>query len=117
MLLAQASPVMILDEPTSALDVKHQYGVLALLEKLNREEKRGVIAIIHDINLALRFATHIVALKGGRVLFEGGLGMIEDEGNLDGLFEIGVKLINHPYPPSSWPRAARGDLKTAFICE
>lgn len=117
MLLAQASPVMILDEPTSALDVKHQYGVLALLEKLNREEKRGVIAIIHDINLALRFATHIVALKGGHVLFEGGLGMIEDEGNLDRLFEIDVKLVNHPYPPASWRRASRGDLKTALICE
>lgn len=77
MLLAQASPVMILDEPTSALDVRHQYGTLALLERLNRETGRGVIAIIHDINLALRFATHIVALKDGKVLFSGGAELLQ----------------------------------------
>lgn len=82
MLLAQASPVMILDEPTSALDVRHQYGTLALLERLNRETGRGVIAIIHDINLALRFATHIVALKEGRVLFSGGAELLHSEENL-----------------------------------
>ena len=51
MLLAQAAPVMILDEPTSALDVKHQYGVLALLERLREEKGVGVITIIHDVNL------------------------------------------------------------------
>ena len=49
MLLAQSSPVMILDEPTSALDVRHQYAVLSLLERLNREAGRGVIAIIHNL--------------------------------------------------------------------
>ena len=69
--LAMKPKVMLFDEPTSALDVRHQYGTLALLERLNRETGRGVIAIIHDINLALRFATHIVALKEGKVLFSG----------------------------------------------
>lgn len=117
MLLAQASPVMILDEPTSALDVRHQYGVLALLEKICREEGRGVIAIIHDINLALRFATHIVAMKGGRVLFEGSADLLEDEKNLRALFEIDVKLMKHPMPPKDYAALHKDPLQVAVVCE
>lgn len=98
MLLAQAAPVMILDEPTSALDVKHQYGVLALLERLREEKGVGVITIIHDVNLALRFATHVVALKGGRLLFEDGAQLLRSEENLERLFETPVRLVEHPDP-------------------
>ncbi len=98
MLLAQASPVMLLDEPTSALDVKHQYGVLALLKDLCQKKGRGVITILHDVNLALRFATHVVALKAGRILFEGSADLLHDERNLEALFETRVKLLPHPEP-------------------
>lgn len=66
MLLAQQSPVLILDEPTSALDVHHQYQLMALLAELNQTQGVGIIVILHDLNLALRYATHIVALKQGR---------------------------------------------------
>lgn len=114
MLLAQASPLMILDEPTSALDVKHQYGVLGLLEKLNRTASRGVITIIHDINLALRYATHVVALKGGRLLFEGGRDVFADEANLRSLFETDLRLFDHPHPPAEH---CSTNLKVAVVCE
>ncbi|HAB82504.1 MAG TPA: ABC transporter, partial [Sutterella wadsworthensis] len=118
MLLAQASPVMILDEPTSALDVRHQYGTLALLERLNRETGRGVIAIIHDINLALRFATHIVALKDGKVLFSGGAELLHSEENLRTLFEAPVKLMLHPDPPVAYTGGKKQlPLDVAVVCE
>ena len=118
MLLAQASPVMILDEPTSALDVRHQYGTLALLERLNRETGRGVIAIIHDINLALRFATHIVALKDGKVLFSGGAELLHSEENLRTLFEAPVKLMLHPDPPVAYTGGKKQlPLDVAVGCE
>lgn len=118
MLLAQASPVMILDEPTSALDVRHQYGTLALLERLNRETGRGVIAIIHDINLALRFATHIVALKEGKVLFSGGAELLHSEENLRTLFEAPVKLMLHPDPPAAYTGGKKQlPLDVAVVCE
>ena len=71
MLLAQQSPVLILDEPTSALDVHHQFQLMGLLSELNKKENVGVIVILHDLNLALRYATHIVALKKGQIAFEG----------------------------------------------
>lgn len=113
MLLAQAAPVMILDEPTSALDLRHQYGVLSLLAGLNRESGRGVIVILHDINLALRFAGHVIALKGGRVLFEGGVERLHDEANLRALLGTNVRLADHPFPPADAPAPAR----IAVVCE
>ncbi len=63
MLLAQQSPVLILDEPISALDIHHQYQLMNLLSELNKVHGIGVIVILHDLNLSLRYATHIVALK------------------------------------------------------
>lgn len=109
---------MILDEPTSALDVRHQYGTLALLERLNRETGRGVIAIIHDINLALRFATHIVALKEGKVLFSGGAELLHSEENLRTLFEAPVKLLLHPDPPAAYTGGKKQlPLDVAVVCE
>ncbi len=117
MLLAQSSPVMILDEPTSALDVKHQYGVLQLLEQINRTEKRGVITIIHDINLALRFAQHVIALKHGKLLFEGSADLLRDEAHLKALFETEVKLIAHPQPPADYAQAHQNkNLEVAVVC-
>ena len=117
MLLAQSAPVMILDEPTSALDVKHQYGVLQLLEHINRTEKRGVITIIHDINLALRFAQHVVALKRGELLFEGSADLLRDENLLKALFETEVKLIEHPQPPVDYAREhPNKSLEVAVVC-
>ena len=112
MLLAQAAPLMILDEPTSALDVRHQYGILSLLESLNQKEGRGVITIIHDINLALRFATHVVALQGGRVLFEGDASLLQDEARLTALFETPVRLIPHPQPALNAPQSQQ----VAVVC-
>ncbi|WP_157618744.1 ATP-binding cassette domain-containing protein, partial [Vibrio sp. HI00D65] len=58
MLLAQQSPILILDEPTSALDVHHQFQLMGLLSELNKKEDVGIIVILHDLNLALRYATH-----------------------------------------------------------
>ncbi|OCH46705.1 ABC transporter, partial [Vibrio cyclitrophicus] len=79
MLLAQQSPVLILDEPTSALDVHHQFQLMGLLSELNKKENVGVIVILHDLNLALRYATHIVALKKGQIAFEGSADKLLDE--------------------------------------
>ncbi|XTD80723.1 hypothetical protein AB8849_09835 [Proteus vulgaris] len=71
MLLAQQSPILILDEPTSALDIHHQYQLMELLSELNQTQHVGIIVILHDLNLALRYATHIIALKKGKIAFEG----------------------------------------------
>ena len=98
MLLAQESPVLILDEPTSALDIQHQYQLMALLAELNQQQGCGVIVILHDLNLALRYATHIVALKQGHIAFSGPATELDDEQRLSSLYQTPIKLIDHPHP-------------------
>ncbi|MCJ8351277.1 ABC transporter ATP-binding protein [Moritella sp.] len=106
MLLAQQSRVLILDEPTSALDVGHQYDLLSLLQSLNRESGQGVIVILHDINLALRFATRVVALKQGKISFSGDHSILFDSKKLSALYGTDITLIDHP----------SRDEKVAVVC-
>ena len=96
MLLAQQADLLILDEPTSALDIHHQYQLMDLLSKLNKSTGKGVIVILHDLNLALRFATHIVALKAGKIAFKGEVDVLLDEQLLSNLYSTPVRLIDHP---------------------
>jgi iron complex transport system ATP-binding protein len=98
MLLAQQSPVLILDEPTSALDIQHQYQLMGLLSDLSQQEGCGVIVILHDLNLALRYATHIVALKQGQIDFSGPASELDDEKRLTSLYQTPIKLVEHPHP-------------------
>ncbi|MGN7456610.1 ABC transporter ATP-binding protein [Paenibacillus pasadenensis] len=71
MTLAQQTGVILLDEPTTYLDLTHQIEVLDLLDELNASERRTVVMVLHDINLACRYADHIVAIKGGAVYAQG----------------------------------------------
>lgn len=96
MLLAQQSPLLILDEPTSALDVHHQYHLMELLSQLNREQGKGVIVILHDINLTLRYAEHILALKHGQVVFSGNSSELMDSSKLSELYNTEIQLLDHP---------------------
>lgn len=93
MLLAQESPLILLDEPTSALDLAHQYELMALLARLNRGSGRGIIAILHDVNLAARYAGRIVALKRGELFFDGPPAQLLDSPLLSGLFDIPIRLL------------------------
>ena len=86
-----------------ALDVKHQYGVLGLLSQLNQKAGIGIITIIHDINLALRYASHVVALKQGKVLFQGDASLLREEALLRSLYEIPVKLLDLPQSDHEGP--------------
>ena len=70
MVLAQETPYLLLDEPTTFLDIAHQYGLLRLLRDLV-DGGRTVVAVLHDINQACRFADHVVAMKAGRVVASG----------------------------------------------
>ncbi|WP_426034984.1 ABC transporter ATP-binding protein [Cypionkella sp. TWP1-2-1b2] len=71
MLLAQDAPILLLDEPTSALDPGHAYEVMRLLRGLVDATGRRVIVVLHDVNLAARFADRMVALREGRIAFDG----------------------------------------------
>jgi len=71
MALAQETNLLLLDEPTTFLDINHQVEVLDLLTDLVAARGRTVVVVLHDLNLACRYADHIVAMKQGRVVAEG----------------------------------------------
>jgi iron complex transport system ATP-binding protein len=67
MALAQRTDVLLLDEPTTFLDVSHQIEVLDLLTDLNRSRGTTIVMVLHDLNLAARYADQLIALAGGTV--------------------------------------------------
>lgn len=69
--LAQGTDLMLLDEPTTFLDLAHQVEVLDLLAELNQAEGRTVVLVLHDLNLACRYAHHLVAMKAGSIAAQG----------------------------------------------
>jgi iron complex transport system ATP-binding protein len=71
MTLAQETAVILLDEPTTFLDLAHQIEVLNLLERLNRDEGRTIVMVVHDLNHATRHADYLIALRDGAVAAAG----------------------------------------------
>ncbi|MEV7870026.1 ABC transporter ATP-binding protein [Streptomyces sp. NPDC088124] len=76
MALAQETELLLLDEPTTFLDIAHQVEVLDLVRRLNHEQGRTVVIVLHDLNQAARYADHLVAMKAGRIVAEGAPGEI-----------------------------------------
>lgn len=70
MVLAQETPILLLDEPTTFLDIAHQIELLDLLSDLN-DEGRTIVAVLHDLNHACRYASHLVAMKDGAIVASG----------------------------------------------
>lgn len=96
MCVAQESRCLLLDEPISALDVAHQLDVLRVVRELNRAHGIGVVAVLHDINLAARFCDELVALRGGRLAARGTPEAIMRESVLDGIYGVRLGLLPHP---------------------
>lgn len=85
--LAQETDILFLDEPMSFLDYRHQVETLELIQRINRERGMTIILITHDINLALRGADEILALKKGRLAWYGNRGGLLQEGLLNKVFD------------------------------
>ncbi len=71
MALAQETGLLLLDEPTTFLDITHQIEVLDLVATLNRTDGRTIVVVLHDLNLACRYAHHIVAMRDGSIVATG----------------------------------------------
>ncbi|PLR79307.1 cobalamin/Fe(3+)-siderophore ABC transporter ATP-binding protein [Bacillus sp. V3-13] len=71
MTLAQDTDIILLDEPTTYLDMTHQIEILDLLFELNEKEQRTIVMVLHDLNLACRYAHNIVAIKDRKIFAQG----------------------------------------------
>lgn len=86
---------LLLDEPTSALDLAHQHLILKLAKELSHKGV-GVVAILHDLNLASEYADRIMMLKEGRVHAEGNVTDVLTPRTIDQLLDIEVEVILNP---------------------
>lgn len=94
--LAQEPEILLLDEPTTFLDVAHQIEVLDLLTDLNRDRGTTIVMVLHDLNLAARYADEIVAMKGGRVVAAGPADRIVTAETVESVFGIQSTVLVDP---------------------
>lgn len=95
MALAQDTELLLLDEPTTYLDLAHQIEVLDLCARLHREG-RTVVAVLHDLNQAARYATHLIALRSGAVLAEGPPREVLTADLVEAAFGVRARVIEDP---------------------
>lgn len=71
LVLAQQTPLLLLDEPTTFLDITHQLEVLNLCRQLHVSGEYTLVAVLHDLNLAFRYADNLIVMKAGEVVAQG----------------------------------------------
>ena len=96
MALAQQTDLLLLDEPTTFLDVSHQVEVLDLLTDLNRSRGTTIVMVLHDLNLAARYADHLIALAGGRLHAAGTPHEVLTEATVRAVFGLQNQVITDP---------------------
>ncbi|MEV8351360.1 ABC transporter ATP-binding protein [Streptomyces niveus] len=106
MALAQETDLLLLDEPTTFLDIAHQVEVLDLVRRLNHEQGRTVVIVLHDLNQAARYADHLVAMKSGRIVAEGHPGEIVTAELVREVF--GLESVVVPDPVTGSPLVVPG---------
>ncbi|NMO49605.1 ABC transporter ATP-binding protein [Actinoplanes sp. TBRC 11911] len=117
MALAQQTPILLLDEPTTFLDLSHQFEVLDLCAELH-EQGRTIVAVLHDLNHACRYATELIVMRDGAILAQGAPAEVMTAELVERVFSIPCRVMNDPETdtpmvvPASRARR-RGGLTTA----
>jgi iron complex transport system ATP-binding protein len=101
MTLAQDAPRIFLDEPTNHLDVAHALEVLDLIARLNRAEGRSFVIVLHDLNMAMRYADRVVLFEAGKVVVAGPTAEVLTEARVEEVFGIRCRIL--PVPGESLP--------------
>ena len=96
MMLAQDPRILLLDEPTTYLDIAHQVDVLDLLADLNQQRGTTVVMVLHDLNLAARYADHLVVMAGGRLVREGAPADVLDAECVREAFGLLARVVADP---------------------
>jgi iron complex transport system ATP-binding protein len=96
MVLAQQTPLLLLDEPTTFLDIAHQIELLELFSELNADHGHTIVAVLHDLNHAARYASHLVAMRDGGVVAQGSPNHILTEDLVREVFDLPCRVIEDP---------------------
>ncbi|QBP39854.1 ABC transporter ATP-binding protein [Paenisporosarcina antarctica] len=90
--LTQNTDTLLLDEPTTYLDLSHQIEILDLLYEMNRKDNRTIVMVLHDINLASRYADHLVAIKDQKVFIQGVPEAIITSENIERIYGLKCRI-------------------------
>lgn len=112
MVLAQETPLLLLDEPTTFLDVAFQIELLDLFSQLNNEHGHTLVAVLHDLNQACRYADEIIAMKNGAVIAQGAPSRIVTSEMVHEVFGIDCTVIDDPVTGA--PMIVAGKPKKTF---
>jgi len=96
MTLAQDTDLLLLDEPTTYLDLAHQIDILDLLHNLNVDHGKTILMVLHDLNLAARYAHHMIAMRDGGIHTQGAPGEIFTESMVKAVFGLDCRIIEDP---------------------
>lgn len=95
MALSQETPVILMDEPTTYLDAAEQLKLLEVIKKLAAEGKT-IVAVMHDIALALKYADKIAVMDEGRILYCGKIEELTDSGIIEKVYGVKLKKADLP---------------------
>lgn len=96
MALAQQTDILLLDEPTTFLDISHQIEVLDLLTDLNQQRGTTVVMVLHDLNLAARYADYLVAMRDGQIAVTGTPEQVLTQDNVRQVFGLESQIMTDP---------------------
>ena len=96
MALAQETPTLLLDEPTTFLDIAHQIEVLDLCADLHESGGRTIVVVLHELNLAIRYATHLIVMRDGCILAEGEPAATVTPELIETTFDLPCRIIEDP---------------------
>lgn len=96
MVLAQQTPVLFLDEPTTYLDIAHQIDLLELCRDLNRRKNFTIVAVLHELNQAFRYADHIILMSEGQIAAQGSPKKIVSSEMIKQVFNLDCLIMDDP---------------------
>lgn len=96
MSLAQETEILFLDEPTTYLDLTHQIDILELLKRINRENGKTIVMVIHDLNQAAKYSHNLITLRKGKVYSMGNTVNIFTEDMIKDVFSVNSRIIVEP---------------------
>lgn len=91
--LAQKSEILLLDEPNTYLDLGHQLEIMELLQELNQTFGITIIMVLHDINQAIRYSDHLLAISQGKIVASGSPELVITEKLIDQVFQVSIKKL------------------------
>ena len=94
--LGAKTDLLLLDEPTTFLDVAHQVEVLDLLVDLNTAQGTTIVMVLHDLNLAARYADHLIAVGDGGIRAEGPPAEVLTEDLVKTVFGLSCRIVSDP---------------------